>query len=107
MPRDHAHTHPDPASGDRRVALAIASYTALTVARFVGGLSRIQMACHTNFGNTKHGGYRSALCLLRGPLSGVLLRFTMGADFVSNGTWRRRKLVPAAAPGLVVRSIRK
>jgi len=38
MPHDHAHPHLDPASGDRRVSLAIWANAALTVAQVVGGV---------------------------------------------------------------------
>ncbi len=38
MPHDHGHAHLDPASGDRRVALAIAANAALTVGQIAGGI---------------------------------------------------------------------
>src|SRR6056297_543282 len=38
MPHDHGHAHVDPASGDRRVAIAIWANTLLTVAQVVGGV---------------------------------------------------------------------
>lgn len=38
MPHDHGHTHLDPASGDRRVAIAIWANALLTVAQIVGGI---------------------------------------------------------------------
>lgn len=38
MPHDHGHAHVDPASGDRRVAIAIWANALLTVAQVVGGI---------------------------------------------------------------------
>ncbi|MCK0166148.1 cation diffusion facilitator family transporter [Jannaschia sp. S6380] len=38
MPHDHGHAHIDPASGDRRVAVAIWANGLLTVAQIVGGI---------------------------------------------------------------------
>ncbi|WP_299821595.1 cation diffusion facilitator family transporter [uncultured Jannaschia sp.] len=38
MPHDHGHGHIDPASGDRRVAIAIWANGLLTVAQIVGGI---------------------------------------------------------------------
>ena len=38
MPHDHGHAHVDPASGDRRVAIAIWANALLTVAQIVGGI---------------------------------------------------------------------
>ncbi|MBC7133729.1 MAG: cation transporter [Roseovarius sp.] len=38
MPHDHAHSHIDPRSGDRRVALAIWANALLTVAQIIGGI---------------------------------------------------------------------
>lgn len=38
MPHDHGHAHLDPASGDRRVAVAIWANALLTVAQILGGL---------------------------------------------------------------------
>jgi cobalt-zinc-cadmium efflux system protein len=38
MPHDHGHAHLDPASGDRRVAIAIWANALLTVAQVTGGL---------------------------------------------------------------------
>lgn len=38
MPHDHGHAHLDPASGDRRVAIAIWANGLLTVAQILGGL---------------------------------------------------------------------
>ncbi|CTQ34536.1 cation diffusion facilitator family transporter [Jannaschia rubra] len=38
MPHDHGHTHIDPESGDRRVAVAIWANGLLTVAQIVGGI---------------------------------------------------------------------
>ena len=38
MPHDHGHTHIDPNSGDRRVAIAIWANALLTVAQIVGGI---------------------------------------------------------------------
>lgn len=38
MPHDHGHAHIDPASGDRRVSIAIWANALLTVAQIVGGI---------------------------------------------------------------------
>ena len=38
MPHDHGHAHMDPASGDRRVSVAIWANALLTVAQIVGGI---------------------------------------------------------------------
>src|SRR6056297_3460694 len=38
MPHDHGHAHVDPASGDRRVSIAIWANALLTVAQIVGGI---------------------------------------------------------------------
>jgi len=38
MPHDHSHAHIDPASGDRRVAIAIWANALLTVVQVVGGI---------------------------------------------------------------------
>ena len=38
MPHDHSHAHIDPASGDRRVSIAIWANALLTVAQIVGGI---------------------------------------------------------------------
>ncbi|WP_108482620.1 cation diffusion facilitator family transporter [Oceaniglobus ichthyenteri] len=38
MPHDHGHAHLDPASGDRRVAIAIWANGLLTIAQIVGGI---------------------------------------------------------------------
>ena len=38
MPHDHAHTHIDPKSGDRRVSIAIWANALLTVAQIIGGI---------------------------------------------------------------------
>ncbi|MBD8064508.1 cation transporter [Devosia sp. PTR5] len=38
MPHDHNHTHLDPASGDRRVSIAIWANALLTVAQIAGGI---------------------------------------------------------------------
>ncbi|MBT8411609.1 MAG: cation diffusion facilitator family transporter [Octadecabacter sp.] len=38
MPHDHGHTHIDPDSGDRRVAVAIWANALLTVAQIIGGI---------------------------------------------------------------------
>ncbi|WP_422074716.1 cation diffusion facilitator family transporter [Tranquillimonas rosea] len=38
MPHDHGHAHIDPASGDRRVSVAIWANLALTVAQIAGGI---------------------------------------------------------------------
>ena len=38
MPHDHGHAHIDPASGDRRVSIAIWANALLTLAQIVGGI---------------------------------------------------------------------
>ncbi|KAF0677165.1 cation diffusion facilitator family transporter [Profundibacterium mesophilum] len=38
MPHDHGHAHMDPASGDRRVSIAIWANALLTVAQIIGGI---------------------------------------------------------------------
>ncbi len=38
MPHDNGHAHIDPASGDRRVSIAIWANALLTVAQIVGGI---------------------------------------------------------------------
>ncbi|TCP42201.1 cation diffusion facilitator family transporter [Rhodovulum marinum] len=44
MPHDHAHAHLDPASGDRRVSLAIWASGLLTLAQIAGGLASGSLA---------------------------------------------------------------